>query len=148
MSDKALYLRLRAWPGAELGSGASAEQIRDAEKALGLALTGSYRRFVEELGWCGVGSMEVFGLGEEAPRHLELVAMTLSERTEMHPRLRVELLPLANDGGGNLYCLDTSVSGREPPVVLWDHEQDESQTCERCSDCFSTWLSAMIDEQG
>lgn len=64
-----------------------------------------YRRFLLELGWGGAGHLELFGLGNDVPRHLDCIERTLSERTEMHPRIPHDLLPIMNNGGGDHYCL-------------------------------------------
>lgn len=96
----------------EVGKGAPTAAIEAAEKALGIFIRGDYRRFLEHFGWGGVGGIEVYGLGDDVPRHLSLVNITRSERSEMFPRLRPELLPIMNDGAGNLYCLDTTTGGQ------------------------------------
>ena len=119
-------------------------QIVDAERSLGIPIEGAYRSFLMQFGWGGVEHLELYGLGKDAPAYLELVAMTQSERTEMNPRLRPALLPVMNDGAGNLYCLDTSVRG-EPPVVFWDHTQGTDQVPELEAADFASWLSGELD---
>lgn len=113
-----------------------------------LRITGSYRRFLHRFGWGGVGSFDLYGLGRGAPPYLHLVTVTQSERTEMRPRLPHNLLPLMNDGGGNLYCLDLSRIDTEPPVVYWDHEQPETQKPELVAADFATWMMAQLDALG
>lgn len=66
------------------------------------------------------------------------------ERTEMHPALPPYLVPLMNDGGGNLYCLDSRREG-EPPVVLWNHEAGESQEPERVAADFLSWMAERVE---
>ncbi len=125
----------------EQGAGASADAIGAAERGLGVALIGGYRTFLERFGWLGVGSTEIYGLGTDVPKHVHLVDITLSERAEMHPRLRRNLIPVMNDGGGNLYCIDmTSGTDEDPPVVFWDHDLDADQEPERVSPSFEEWL--------
>lgn len=88
----------------------------------------------------------LYGLGADAPPHLDLVRMTESERTEMYPRIRADLVPIMNDGAGNHYCIDGSASGpTEPPIVLWDHELDEDQMPEEYGEKFSTWLVSRLE---
>lgn len=74
--------------------------------------------------------------------HLNIVDITLSERTEMSPRLPRALLPILNDGGGNLYCLDLESAG--PRVVLWTHDDTESQEPSVEGTDFSTWLGERL----
>lgn len=126
----------------EVGKGATQATIQSAERVLGISIRGDYRRFVEEYGWGGVGHIELYGLGDDVPRHLNLVDITTSERTEMSPRLRVELLPIMNDGGGNLYCLDLRTEG--PEIVMWDHEGTSHQNPGVEASDFSAWLASKL----
>jgi hypothetical protein len=123
--------------------GATEDDISLAEEALGVPLTGGYRQFLRAFGWCGIGPFELYGLGAQVPEYLHLVAITRSERHEMRPRLPLYLIPIMNDGGGNLLCLDTRVS--EPPIVLWDHEQGEGQEPEPEATSFIEWLCRLLD---
>jgi len=144
MSFDEVKALMRTVGSMEVGKGASEEEVDAAERILGIAIRGDYRQFLLELGWGGVGCMELFGLGSDVPRHLDLVRVTLRERHDLHPHLRVELLPIMNNGGGDLYCLDTTTSG--PKVVGWWHEEGESQTPTHEADDFSTWLGAQVRE--
>lgn len=129
----------------KLGKGASAGQIARAEAELDVEIRGGYRAFLERFGWAELGSSEIFGLGDQA--HLNLVEITLSERTRMRPRMPVRLLPFCNDGAGNHDCLDLSAGG-EPPVVFWAHElgQDQEPTVE--AESFAAWLRSTLEEEG
>jgi len=49
-----------------------------------------------------------------------------------------------NDGGGNLYCVDTK-SGTEPVVVFWDHNLDSDQEPEREAESFEEWLYEKLE---
>jgi hypothetical protein len=144
MTFEQLKTLLEQFGALEVGKGATKAAIEAAERALGIAIRGDYRRFVEEYGWGGVGCMELYGLGDDVPRHLNLVDITTSERTEMSPRLRTELLPIMNDGGGNLYCLDTRTEG--PEVVFWDHEDTPNQDPSVEASDFSEWLASKLTE--
>jgi cell wall assembly regulator SMI1 len=126
----------------EVGKGATKAEIEAAEQALGVSIRGDYRGFVQEYGWGGVGYIELYGLGDDVPPHLNLVDITQSERTEMSPCLRTELLPIMNDGGGNLYCLDTKPDG--PKVVFWDHEDTADQAPVVDAPDFSAWLASKL----
>jgi cell wall assembly regulator SMI1 len=141
--------RLRRSPEAETGVGASPEEIERAERKLSAQLPGPYKRFLREFGWGGVGHWEVFGLGRDVPPYLDLVHVTLEERTEFRPRLPPHLVPIMNDGAGNHHCLDTSAvkDGDECPVVFWDHAHElaESQTPTELAPDFTAWLSQMVD---
>lgn len=56
----------------------------------------------------------------------------------MHPPLADYLLPLANSGSGDLYCLDTKISD-DPPVVVWDHTQGAHQVPYTEATDFAAW---------
>jgi len=88
--------------------------IADAEAQLQVPIAGAYKRFLSDFGWGGARGLEIFGLGDSVPTHLDLIALTTSERLEMHPHLPSHLLPLANSGTGDLFCLDTRIE-HEPP---------------------------------
>jgi hypothetical protein len=128
------------------GVGARPEDVAAAEAMLGVRILGGFRQFLQRLGWLVVGPIEIYGLGRDVPKHLNLIEITKSERTEMHPRLRPELIPVMNDGGGNLYCLDTAGcrAPENPPIVFWDHDSTPEQTPELIAGSFEEWLSEKL----
>lgn len=144
MNFEELKSLLARFDGLKVGKGATKAAIESAEQALGVAIPGDYRRFVEDYGWGGVRGIALYGLGDDVPRHLSLVGITTSERTEMSPQLRPEFLPIMNDGSGNLYCLDTRTEG--PKVVFWDHEDTPNQDPAVEADDFSQWLASKLAE--
>ena len=133
---------LHSFRQAEFGRGATPQQIELAEQQLGVEFPRSYKVFLELLGWASLEGLELYGLGEDVPAYLDLVKVTLSERTEMRPRLPSRLLPLMNDGAGNHYCLDVGLheQGECPPVVFWDHNLGESQDPEYVAPNLEAWL--------
>lgn len=130
-------------PSKSLGRGASEAELNAASARLGVNLTGSYRLFLQRFGWGGVGSLELFGLGSDVPPYLSLTAMTLSEREQAHPSLPAHLVPLMNDGGGNLYCLDSRRKD-QTPVVFWDHTAGEQQEPVPVAPDFLVWLAERV----
>ena len=130
----------------EGGSGATEDEIRRAEAALGVKIAGGFRAFLRQRGWGSVADMDFYGLGADVPMHLDLVGMTQSERTEMYPPIPPHLLPFRNDGGGNHYCLDTSANEIEPPIVFWDHELGPDQEPYFYAKDFATWLAERLEE--
>ncbi|WNG52948.1 SMI1/KNR4 family protein [Archangium minus] len=137
---------LERTPSRSLGQGASEAEINTASVRLGVNLAGGYRLFLQRFGWGGVGSIELFGLGADVPPYLNLTAMTLSEREEMSPALPGHLIPFMNDGGGNLYCLDSRVEG-EPPVVFWDHTAGKQQNPSLVASDFMAWLTERVERE-
>lgn len=133
---------LRSHPHRFLGRGATDGEIELAEQALGILLPSSYKSFLRDFGWGGVGHWELFGVGTGVPSEVDLVDIALSERTEATPLTPEHLVPVMNDGGGNLFCLDTARTlDDDCPVVLHDHELDEISDV---SDSFLAWLNERI----
>ena len=101
---------------------------------------GSYRSSLRTFGWASLPYTEVYGLGEGRPyAGLDLVRVTKQERAEGCPLTPHHLLPIENDGSGDLYCLDTRVS-IEPPVVFWGHERGDDQIPEVVAGDFSSYI--------
>ncbi len=141
-----LIRRLRSCREAEFGRGATPQEIEQAEKQLGVELPESYKAFLRHFGWASLEGMELYGLGEDVPLYLDLVKVTLSERTQMRPRLPSGLVPLMNDGAGNHYCLDAASSEQgQCPVVFWEHNHGESQAPEYVAPSFEAWLPEELD---
>ena len=134
-----LEARILSRSDREEGTGANVEEIGYAERRIGVLLTGGYRRFLERFGWLGAGSIEIYGVGVGVPKHMSLIDLTLSERTEMRPRLPSNLVPVMNDGAGNLYCIDTTL-GANAPIRFWDHDLGADQAAEQVSPSFEDWL--------
>ncbi len=144
MTFDSLAKRLRTHPQATVGPGVSEREIIAAERALGVPIEGGYRKFLNAFGWAEIGWFEIYGLGDGVPSHLHLVQMTISERAEAHPLTPHHLLPIFNDGAGNLHCLDTT-TGDEPAIVFWDHERSENQTPDPQAESFAQWLGDLLD---
>ena len=128
-----------------LGPGAGDDEIAAAERALGVRIEGGYRQFLKRFGWGGAGHIEIYGLGAEVPFHLDVVRVTQSEREEMEPRLQRHLVPVMNDGGGNLYCLDTQMTD-EPSIVVWNHTGGAEQIPEVEAKDFNQWLGGELND--
>ncbi len=126
--------------------GALHQQIELAEQQLGVEFPESYKAFLEQFVWASFEGLELYGLGEDAPAYLDLVKVTLSERTEMRPRLPSRLVPLMNDGAGNHYCLDVGLREQgECPVVFWNHTLGESQGPGYVARNLEEWLSEELN---
>lgn len=95
-----LYARIRKYPSATFGVGASDDEVALVEAALGVRLPAAFVAFLHEFGWGGAGDLELFGCGKDVPPYLDLVRLTISERMEARPALPHYLVPIANDGMG------------------------------------------------
>jgi hypothetical protein len=146
MLPSSIVDRIKSLANDECGAGVSMKEVFDAEHRLKLRFPASYRSFLLEVGWAAIGHSEIYGLGPDVPPHLELVAMTTSERSDVTPALPRHLLPIQNDGFGNHFCLDTSaLSANECPVVFWNHELGKDQVPERISESFWAWIRDVLE---
>lgn len=143
MTMDELEKTLRARDDVVIGTGASDVDIDNAQRSLGVTFPDSLREYVGRFGHLELGHFELYGFGSELPNYLQLVAMTLAERTEYGCPLPHEFVPLLNDGGGNLYCIDTGPpkTGR---VVLWDHTLGMEQKPDQQSGSLADWLAELL----
>ena len=132
----------------EVGAGASVEAVKFASQTLDVHLPDDYKAFLVKYGWARLLRDEFYGVGENVPKHLDLITNTTSERTAFRPYLPVYLVPVLPDGAGNHYCLDVSRSSAGIcPVVFWDHEEGETQRPEDIAVSFSDWMVSHISTQ-
>jgi hypothetical protein len=79
---------------------------------------------------------------------MNIVSINLDARHEGFPRLPAHLIAFSDNGGGDLYCFDTSVlESGECPVVWWDHAGNEAQQPQRVGPSFLDWLAAEVRER-
>ncbi|MBR0986410.1 SMI1/KNR4 family protein [Bradyrhizobium liaoningense] len=129
----------------EHGPGATAEEIADCERELGVRFAGSFADYLQTFGWLSVGANEIYGLGAKIQSWRQLKEMTLSERTEMYPPLPPYLVAFYNDGFGNHACLDTrDIVDDEQSIVFWNHEAGPDQHLQPIANCFADWLHQLI----
>ena len=131
-----VIVRLGQVDGMEHGAGATPTVIERAESTLGVAFPPELREYLSRLGWLTAEDLEVNGLGDDVPAHLDLVSVTLDERSAFQPSLAEHLVPLANDGAGNLYCLDTF----DGKIVFRDHESLDEPEPEVVAPSLGSWL--------
>lgn len=126
------------------GPGTSADELVEAERILG-EFPGDYKEFLAEFGWLEFGSCEVYGLGVDKPDYVDVIRMTLLERSQPAVPLPNSWVCVMNDGAGNLVSFDTArVAEGSSPMLLWDHELGESQRPEILASSFQEWLAGML----
>lgn len=143
-----LIERFRAAHPKGVGRGLPSPNVARIEKDLGAKLPASYRAFLVKAGWIDAAGLTVRGLGSPKDKHLDVVRVTKSERAFEFPMPR-ELVPIADDGRGGYWCLDTArFKGGECPVVYRDHELiwDSKYRDERDSASFAAFLKREVDE--
>jgi hypothetical protein len=124
----------------ESGEGATDQEINNAELRIG-ALPDEYRSFLADFGWLAVRQYEIYGLGSDVPRHLNLVHMTLDERSNYG--LPSNLVPIMNNGAGDLYCFD----GAKPEIIFWDHYASPLKGTSMVDPSFSAWLLNLLETE-
>ena len=103
---------------------ASEAMILEAEKALGVRFSPSYRAFLEEIGAALGPGYELFGLApavpdDETPLWTDVVATTRQTRQATRGLIPHEYVVISDDGGDYTFYLDTSGgAGQEHPVVV------------------------------
>jgi cell wall assembly regulator SMI1 len=122
------------------GTPATDANVADAERALGVELPAELRAYLRHFGWIVVDGTLVFGLGPDVLPYADLVQITRSERTEMSLALPPYLLPLSNDGSGNLHCIDLRPGPPQGSIVAWDHDRGADQKPELLAPTFEQWL--------
>ena len=135
------------------GRGATTCEIVMAESGLGLLFPKSYKEFLSTIGWIDCPFITVCGLGPDADRRTSLIAIAQSwwYEVDIDIRLPRSLVPIVDDGSGNVYCLDVSETrDSECQVVFWDHESFEGvdQIPTVVGPDFCTWLVNEINQLG
>lgn len=144
MSIDELVKVVKARGDTTFGVGASAAAILEAEKRLRVTFPPVLTDYLRRLGWLSVGSEEFYGLGTDVPSHLSLVENAVWEREQSGCPVPNNLIPIYNDGFGNLACVDVnSARGR---VAFWDHDQDEDQETDEVAESLEVWLANQIAE--
>lgn len=133
---------LRARPRASYGEGATNAEIERLQAELAVRLSDDYRGFLGEVGWAAFSAFEVYGINVGALRHMDVARETLDERTICEPRLPHHLIPVMNNGSGDLYCIDTSdPDGR---IVQHIHDNDEEDRIQYVAPNFGQWLLDLL----
>jgi cell wall assembly regulator SMI1 len=136
---------LRDRGDATIGAGCEESLVHMAERSLGVAFPSDLRDYLRRFGHLELGHFELFGLGDALPEYLNLVKVTESERTETGCPLRDDLVPLLNDGGGNLYCIGTT-GAEAGSVFFWDHERGPDQAPDTVAPSLTDWLAELLRE--
>jgi cell wall assembly regulator SMI1 len=136
---------LRARDDVTMGTGCDEKVVHHAERALGVTFPSGLRDYLIRFGHLELGHFEMFGLGEDLPDYLDLVKMTRSERTETGCPVRSDLVPLLNDGGGNLYCIGTT-GAAAGTIFFWDHERGPGQEPARCASSLTEWVVELLGD--
>ncbi len=130
----------------QVGTGCTPDELAALHEAFG-ALPGDYVAYLTDFGWITVSHHEVIGFGAGVPAHLDVIKVVTWERERAYPPLRVGLLPLANDGAGDHYCLDLDAPGH--PVVFWSHDDPHGpgQLPAVVAPSFVAWALALFEGQ-
>jgi hypothetical protein len=139
----ALKTMLRSRADVEVGNPPSLDEIDAVVRDLG-ELPDDYRAFLAEFGWVSFGPYEIFGAGPGVPKYLDVVHMAISEWTDAGlPR---DLIPIMNDGGGNLSCIERSTDSARSEVVLWDHDTGSRVVPTPRALTFAAFLAALLSD--
>jgi hypothetical protein len=104
----------------------SDQMIEDAEKALGIRFSPSYREFLSSYGAALCGTFEIAGVfrssdPDEPPLWTDVVGFSQQMRRASRGRIPPEYVAISDDGGDYTFYLDGTsprVGGEYPVVVL------------------------------
>lgn len=135
---------LRSLAGAQWGPVASEAGISALESALECRLPDDYRQFLWEFGWFESPDVTINGIsGDENQRGTSAIDVMRWEQTESGNPLPPGLLPISNDGAGNLSCIVLSGPGTGT-VVFVDHDRDGPGDVEPEAGSFAEWLTRRL----
>lgn len=141
-----LQKSLKKRDDATTGVGATLAPVQSAERLLQVSFPKPLVAYLEHIGWMQLGDREFFGLGADVPSHLELTSITRSEREDSGCPIPHSLIPLQNDGAGNLYCMDVSAEpNRRGRIFFWDHELGVRQRPEKVAHSWTEWISEQLE---
>lgn len=126
--------------------------IEAAEKLLGVVLPSSYRKFIEDFGFGGVGSLLVSGIRCSSAEELESTGFVwgvLNDRQNF--QYPPYIITVDDDrGDGSAYALDLSQMNMENecPVVIWPlNGYKTTPVLEVVAPDFGTWFLNKTEEQ-
>ena len=131
-----LFELLRTHPEAkDRGSGASIEQIADAQRRLRVSFPEDYVAFLSKINGVTIGIYDVYGIDRGAG-YLDLEAGRVSAAEFLPPVAEGLMLPVVHLINGDLMCFGTEEGlsyqadatpryGRDLEVYRWSHEYAE-----------------------
>lgn len=133
------------------GKPADNSLIKEAENIVGITLPNSYRKFIEEFGFGGVGSLLVPGIRCSSVNELKSTGFVwgiLNDRLNFsYPN---HIITLDEVGDGSYYALDLSQMNdeNECPVVIWPiGGYETTPVLEIVAPDFGTWFLNEVKEQ-
>ena len=144
---ESLLDRVLAIPEIERGTGATGREIEEAEQLLRLKIPLDYCVMLRRAGWLTIGHQEFWGLGPDVPKHLHLIRATQLWRTNQRLGLPGHLLPIKEDGAGNLFCLDCSHPHRnEHPIIFQSHDAEPANRSSFWAATLCEFVEDYVDE--
>lgn len=118
LSWEQVMQRLTQSPYIRFGAGVNETVITIAENELGVRFPDSFRQYLLAVGWCDIGSDELYGLGNDLPdAYRDVVKRTQAEREMIG--LPQSFVVVCVNGWGNLVCLQTDEMEKgECPVIF------------------------------
>jgi hypothetical protein len=120
----------------EVGDICGEALIAEAQLETGVKFPADFVEYLREFGWLSIEHLEFFGLGEQIPKFLNLKVMAAEEWDS--GGLDRNYLPIWNNGGGDLDCIDLQLSTASKSVICSIYH--DTKQVEKVSDDFETWL--------
>lgn len=108
--------------GATFGQGATPEEIAQLELDLGMSLPTGYISFLRTFGWFEDDQIKVLGITSgESPSYLSVLEGLRWEREESMTPIPHCVVPISDDGAGNLFCIHNDGPSRGEVVLFGAH---------------------------
>ncbi|MDQ0860819.1 SMI1/KNR4 family protein [Bacillus sp. V2I10] len=110
---------------------ASEQEITSVEEILSIKFPIDYRDFIKDHNGCSPLDKDVVIINSFRETLNYLLSFGDDNRPidmlrtyeNIKDRLIDNVIPFANDPGGNMFCFDFRELKHEPPIVFWDHEE-------------------------
>ncbi len=126
----------------ESEGGCTDSDIKKSELQLAVSYPADYSEYLLDFGWLSVEHYEFFGLGKGIPDFLN-INLVAHDEWESYG-LDKRFLPIWNNGGGNLDCINLELSTKDKSkIFVVSHE---TRQAEFLTDGIQSWLCLKLDE--
>ena len=111
-----------------IGGGVEDVHIENAESSIGTAFPESYKRFLREVGWLEINNIYFFGVRKDSVDEGEGNVVVMAKYSRDTWELPNHLIPVYSADDQVLWCIDSSITGKEPPIVSYETKKKKVTT--------------------
>jgi hypothetical protein len=133
---------------ADIGQPVAGELVADVEDHLRIHFPPSYREFVKKVGYCAIGSREIYGITKSGLSAASVPSVVFATRSERETGgLPAGLLLIEDSGGDEMFVIDTRVTKEdgEAPVKVWMPAFHDALELPEVGRDFGTYLLAAVE---